>query len=274
MKKCIFPIICILFINNISSAGAWLMKPGASELIATHEYKILTNFYQDQGQKYLANIYHFSVYDLFYQYGLNDKWTIGMQTQWFDYKFNENTYQEEETLNYNIFAANQSALNKDYKLNENKPYSSKFFAQTCLWQYQDTLLSIQPNVRFFTSKYHKSAGVIWSLGHSFQMGIKTGFINIEAGADLSHGASQTLDATIGYWLNSRNMLMIQSFNHLNTKFYHPEFFNNEEYHNDLRISYIHKYSKSTTTQVGYSTNTTQRKNYISHSIITGIAIKF
>ena len=249
------------------------MKPGSSEFITTHEYKILANFYQDSNQTYPANIYHFSVYDLFYQYGLNDKWTIGMQTQWFDYKFNENIYQEEETPSYNIFAANQSALNKDYKLNENKPYSSKFFVQTCLWQYEDTVLSIQPNIRFFTHKYRKSAGVIWSLGQNFQTGTKTGFINIEAGADLSYNASQTVDVTLGYWINSRNMLMTQLFNRLNTKFYKPEYFE-EEYYNDLRISYIHKHSKSVYTQVGYSTNTTQRKNYISHSVITGITIKF
>jgi len=273
MKKLLF--LAMILINKTVFAGAWMLKPKDSEMIIHNEYKTLVTYYINptNNSSTPSKAFSFIVYDMFYQYGLNDKINLGMQAKFFDYLGYEQIYAEEETPSYEFFEASELTIDQDYLRQENNLAELKFFAQTLLWQSEKSIVSLQPNISLYNNGKSQSFGLSFLYGLNFQIGIKTGFINLEAGVDASKSASPRFDATIGYALNSRNMIMLQSFNRQNSKFYQDDWFE-ESHYNEIRFSYVYKHSKAISVETGYATNISQRRNYISESITTGISIKF
>ncbi len=255
-------------------AGAWLQKPKNSEFILQQEYKFLTTYYTKtlSSEPILSKAYIFEIYDAFYQYGINDKLTIGVQTKWFNYNGYIEHYTE-DTPEYDFFEANELTLDAEYKEHEKNPFETKFFVQTSLWSNKNSIISFQPNISLYTSKLRKSIGASLLYGYSFKIGKRKAFINLEAGIDASHYISTKYEATLGYDLTKKYAVMLQSFNRENTKFYHPDTIE-EEYYNDAKASLIYKYNKFISLQTGYSTNISQRNIYSSDSFITSIIIKF
>ena len=273
MKKLLF--LAIILINETSIAGAWLLKQKDSELIIQHEYKNLITYYKNKtnGENTPSKSFSFMLNDIFYQYGYNDKVTIGLQAKWLNYLGYEQLYNEKETPSYDFFEASEFTLDQDYRHQENSLAEIKFFAQTPLWKTAESIISLQPNISFYNNGLHQSIGISILYGTNFQIGTKTGFINLEAGIDRNNSTSTRFDATIGYSINSRNMIMLQSFNRKNSQFYNDEIME-ESRSKDIRLSYAYKYNKSLSITSGYATNLSQRNNYITESIITGVSIKF
>lgn len=263
----------IILYSHISFAGAWLLEPNKYELILQQEYKFLTTYYISKpGEEAIASkIFSFETYDSFLQYGINEKLNIGLQAKWYNYKGYSQNYSE-NTTEFDYFESNELAMDSEFKEYENNLFETKFFAQTPLWKNKNSIISLQPNISFYTKNFTASGGVALLYGKSFKVGKRNVYINLEVGADVSHSISTKYEATLGYDLTKKYSVMLQSFNRQNTKFYNTNA-DFVEYFNDMKASLIYKYNKFLFIQTGFSTNITQRNSYVADSFITTISVK-
>ena len=263
----------ILLYHHFAIAGAWLQEPKKYELILQQEYKFLTTYYTPipEDEALESKTFFFEIYDVFLQYGLNKKLNICLQTKWHNYK-SYAKYYSEDTTEFDFYQSNELIMDSYFKEHENHPFETKIFAQTPLWSNKNSIISLQPNISFFTRNLNTSIGATILCGHSFKVGKRNVFINLEIGVDISHSLSTKYEATLGYDLTKKYIVMLQSFNRQNTRYYDTEIAYTE-YYNDMKASLIYKYNKYISLQSGFSTNITQRKNYVADSFITTLVVK-
>lgn len=288
-----------LLINDISFASAWLQPKGASELILQLEKKDLTAYFKDTDNSDLTNSnkFAFDYYSLFYRYGLKKEITLGFDAQWFNYKsyINSSPYNtnsillKNNTPNASYIRGNELYLDSHFKKYESNILEYSFFGQREFWSDETSVISIKSSVGSFAEEGKINMGGLAILfGHSFKLGEKDYHINIEFGGDNLFYSSLVdvnstdsirakLDVTLGAALSKKQTILIQSFNHTDPiqALKNP---NDPKYSrlfcNILQVSWVYKYSPNAYWQTGYSTNITQRDNYIADSIITGIWMKF
>ena len=265
-----------IFISSISSASAWLQPPRKSELITKYEYKTII---PNQN----SPPFSFNIYDVFYQYGLNEKITIGLKTQGYNY-ISSNLANYNNRSKYYIdndedafTEETESTLYNHYKKSENIPLETKILAQTKIYSKQNSILSIQPSIIFHSQYLDKELELRGLYGYNFKLGSEYSYINIEiAGsrrtykffAEEADTTSFKLDLTFALALNKKHTAMFQSFYIYNKALYGNNYYNSGE------VSWLYKYNEYLTWQTGYATNFTHREQYISQSVITGLWLKF
>lgn len=281
----------ILCLSLKASAAAWQLKPGQSELITSYEHKTLTTFYTDPKTKQNAiyGTYSFDVYNIFYQKGINEDYTLGINTKWYNYTAvnsntdgNNNQNLDDSLLLKNAPSEDFVYFNEDmnylgdyFSNTENKPLDTKFFLQKALLSKDHSVISIQPGVKFYGSSWDKALELKFLLGHSFKLGPNYSFINIETGVsrntyrfleDTENNTTFILDSTLGIGISENNTLMIKNYYKYNGEK------NLEESIGE--VSLIYRYNQYISWQNGYSTNLNERGIYISESYITGLWLKF
>lgn len=289
VKLLIFSIL--LIIGNEALAAAWLQKPGKSELITLFESQTLTTYFKDPQDTSTNNSrnFYFENYNVLYQYGLNEDFTVGMNSKWYNYKgFTEVGYGDDYSNDslllknapseeYVFFSEEELSLDGTYKQNENKPLESSFFFRKSLWQYEETILSVQPALQFYNQEFDKALELRFLYGQSFKFLKNYSYVNVEAAAGrrtrafLAEDINNTtfnIDLTLGIGVSKRNTIMLQSFYKFNRALY------GNEYSNIGQVSLVFKYNEYFAWQSGYSTNLNDRKNYISESITTGVWLNF
>ena len=92
-----------------------------------------------------------------------------MQTKWYNYN-GYIQYYSEDTPEYDFFESSELYMDADSKRYENHPLESKFFAQTSLWSNERSIISIQPNISFYTNDLRKSIGATLLYGYGFKLG--------------------------------------------------------------------------------------------------------
>lgn len=289
--------VCLLK-NNISFAGAWMQPKGASEIIFQVENKELFTFYKNaiDHENTDSSLYVFQYYDLFYQYGAKDNLTIGFNAKWYNYQSYLKDY---SSLNESILLKNNDSraqyqieqqyyIDSHYKLYEQSLAEYKIFAQTELWSNEWSLLSIRPSIGGFASDNINMVGVSFLYGENFKIGSVPGYINIEAGADNIFDSSLvdsssvdsmkiTIDLTLGVSFTEKQMFLIQSLNStdpLQALKSSGDLSDNREFANIGKVSWVYKYNEYASWQTGYSTNLTNRDQYIANSVITGLWLRF
>lgn len=289
--------VCLLK-NDISFAGAWLQPKGESELIFQIENKELFSFYKNaiDYENTDSSKYVFQCYDLFYQYGVKKNLTIGFDAKWYNY---ESQLKDYSNLDQSILLKNNDSraqyqieqqyyIDSHYKLYEQSLAEYKFFIQTELWSNEESVISISPSLGGFASNKVNMVGVTLLYGQNFKLVGIPSYINIEVGADNIFDSSLvdsnsvdsmkiTIDYTLGMHVSKKQMLLIQSLNStdpLQALKNSGDSSANREFSNIGKISWVYKYNKHVSWQTGYSTNLTNRDQYITNSVVTGLWLRF
>lgn len=289
--------VCLIK-NNISLAGAWLQPKGASEVIFQIENKELFSFYKNalDHEKTDSSIYVFQYYDLLYHYGAKDNLTIGFNAKWYNYESHLKDY---SSLDKSILLRNNDSraqyqieqqyyIDSHYKLYEQSLAEYKFFAQTELWSNEKSVISTRPSIGGFASDNINMIGIAFLYGQNFKIGSVPSYINIEVGVDNIFDSSLvdsssvdsmkiTIDYTLGLHVSKNQMLLIQSLNStdpLQALKSSGDLSDNREFANIGKISWVYKYNEHASWQTGYSTNLTNRDQYIVNSVITGLWLRF
>ncbi len=232
-----------IFISSISSASAWLQPPRKSELISKYEYKTII---PSNNSLPIS----FNIYDVLYQYGFNEKLTIGLKTRGYNYNsaksanYNNSNYYVDDN---DVFAEESELMIHDsYQKFENTPLETKIFAQTKLWSDQNSILSIQPSVSLCTQYLDKQLELRILYGYNFKLGSEYSYINIELAAnrrtykflaDEIDTTAVKLDLTFALALNKKHTAMFQSF------YYHNNALYGSNYYNSGEVSWLYKYNE-------------------------------
>jgi hypothetical protein len=259
-------------------AGAWLKKAKGSELNAQYEYKTLLNYYTkaSDNTKYLSKAFILELYQVHYQYGINDKFTLVVEEKWYNYK-NYLSAHRDASEEYNFYHQTELMFNNNYRKFENNPYETKLGLQTALWSNENSILSIKPGFELYNNKLDKAIEIVALYGYSFKLGKQYSYINLEIGIGknvnklFSSGLdmlTSKIDISLGIALTKKHTAIFQSFNHKNIGI-----FRNQNSHMG-QFSWQYQYNKNISWQSGYSTNLTNRDKYINESVISGITIKF
>ena len=266
-------ILVMICLARTASAGAWLQKSGESTLIPKYENKTLFSYYTDPttNRKYWSKASILEMYSLFYQYGINDRLTLILEEKWFNYKGYYKFYNEDSEA-YNFFAETEMMYDNHYQKFENNPYESKILLQTSLWSNDNSVFSIQPGFEFYNRNLDKAVELNLLYGYNF----KYGYLNLESGIgkNIRHLSNEEqewtskFETSLGLEVTSRYTLLLQLFNKRNIVIYR------DQHSNVGQASWLYKYDQNFSWQVGYSTNLTERDNYVTESVITSMIIKF
>lgn len=271
-------ILMLTLLSGNAYGGAWLKKAKESELNVQYEYKTLLNYYTKAADntKYLSKAFVIELYQIHYQYGINDNLTLVVEEKWYNYK-NYQSVNHDDGEEYNFYHQTELMFNNNYKKFENNPYETKIHLQAALWSNENSILSIKPGFELYNNKLDKALEISALYGYSFKLGKQYSYINIEMGVGknvnklLSDGLdtiTSKIDISLGIALTKKHTAIFQSFNHKNIGI-----FRNQNSHIG-QISMQYQYNKNIAWQSGYSTNLTNRDKYITESIISGITIKF
>lgn len=287
MVRLLIYSICLL-ISSTALSGAWLQEPGKSELISQYEHQKITTNYTSPLKKQppVNKTSSFDIYNILLQYGFNEKLTLGFETKWYNYNgsINLNSNYNNNILlknspeqNYNFFDEHETRNKNIHKRLENSPLETRFFAQTELYSSENSVFSIQPSINFYTNSLDKALELRALYGYNFKLGSKHSYFNCELAAIRNthqftskniDSTTLKLDFTLGFSLKRNHTIMLQNFYYYN----HGLYGNN--YSSVGQASWLYHYNKNLSWQTGYATNFTNRNQYISQSVITGIWLKF
>ncbi len=263
-------IFSVVLLKSVAEAGAWLQEKGRSELITKYEYQTLSTYFTDPStnSRYNSKTFFFEMYNLYYQFGLNEKITIGLDEKWFNY-LDYNQYYFEESEAYSNFEENELKLDSHYKKFENRPYSTKLFAQSSIWSGDNSVISIRPAVESYNTSYDQAFEIALLYGKSFKLGKEYSYVNLEYSvARNPDDVTEKLEATLGIAVHAKHTALIQIFCYRNVGILRDQ-------NVDLgQFSWQIKYNDYFSLQTGYATNLNRRNEYISNAIITGFIFKF
>lgn len=263
-------IFSVALYGNVAKAGAWLQEKGKSELITKYEYQTLSTYFTDPGTniRYNSKTFFIEMYNIYYQFGFKENFTIGIDEKWFNY-LDYNQYYFDQNDAYNSFEENELKLDSHYKKYENRPYSTKLFAQSYVWSNGASVISIRPAVESYNRTKDQSFEISLLYGGNFRLGKEYSYLNLEYGvARNSDDVTEKLEATLGIRVNESHTALLQIFCYKNIGILRDQ-------DADLgQFSWQIKYNDYLSLQTGYSTNLTRRKEFITHSIITGLIFKF
>ena len=283
------PILILALLSDVTLAGAWLQEGGRSELITEYRKNNLTSFYLDPVKKeqHKSKQFFLEHYNLYYQHGLSDDLTLGLEAKWYNYQGYQQFYplannksillKNRPTESYNFFHQYELMLDDGYKLFENDILETKIFSQTKLWSNDNSILSIQPGLGFYKKNSDKALEFKALYGYNFKLGPEYSYLNIEIGTNRSTAKFFTqaeqknigqLDLTLGLATTKKHIIMLQLFSKFNIDEY------KEENSHIIQSSLLYKYNQYIWLQTGYSTNLNRRKHYIEESVMTSLWIKF
>ncbi|MEK6734117.1 MAG: hypothetical protein AABY27_03325 [Pseudomonadota bacterium] len=257
-------ILFIFIFSNNSYAGAWVKNKGESEFIFKFEKNILSDFYENK----ISKIFISDFYSSFYEYGITDKVTFGIEEKWFNYKSYEENYTD-NSESYNNFESNELYLDSHFKKFENKPYETKLYLKTPIWKNDNSIFSVKFGPEIYNNDIDKALNLSLLYGYSFLLGKEYSYINIEYEIkDNSNTISSKLETSLGISITSKLSFLLQYYGYKNIGINRNQDIDKGE------ISTIWKFNDKISWQTGYSTNITKRKEYIVEAYITGISIKF
>lgn len=271
-------IFILLLISSVAEGGAWSQAKDASELNLDYEYKILHTYFFDQTQQqnYLSKVLQFELFSLHYQYGITNKYTLVIEEKWFNYKGATQIYGGDDP-NYEFHDLSDSMYESHYQKFENNPYQTKISLQRELLKKSNFVFSVKPGFELYNNKIDKAAEIGFLLGVNFDINHKRNYINLEYYLSKSleefkntnhSNLTRNLELTYSLGVTRKQSILFQLFDQRNIGIFRDQNLT------QAKVSWQYDTKAGIGIKFGYSTNISQRKNYIVESFSTGVIIKF
>lgn len=271
-------IFVSLLIRSIAEGGAWSQVKDSSELNLDYEYKVLHTYFFDhiQQKNYLSKVSQFELFSLYYQYGLTDKYTLVLEEKWFNYKGVTQIYNGDDS-NYEFHDLSDNMYESHYQKTENNPYQTKISLQREMLKKTNFVFSLKPGFELYNNKTDKALEIGFLLGANFDVNHKRHYINLEyyLSRKLNEfkninydNLNRNLELTYSLGVTRKQSILFQLFDQRN-----GGIFRNQNL-TQVKVSWQYDTKAGIGIKFGYSTNISQRKNYIVESFSTGVIIRF
>lgn len=271
-------ILSILFIKSAAQGGAWSLPKNVSELNVDYEYKFVYSYFFDrtQQQNYLSKVDQFELFNLHYQYGITNKYTLVIEEKWFNYRGSAQVYSGEDH-NYEFHQLTDDMYDSHYQKFENNPYQTKLSLQREIFKRSNFVFSLKPGLELYNNKIDKAVELGFLFGVNFDINHKHHYINCEYYLSKNtkelknsnyDNFTRYLELTYSMGITRKQSILLQLLNQRNEGIFRDQ---------DLtqaKIAWHYDTKAGIGVKVGYLTNISRRKNYIIESFSAGVIIRF